>query len=154
MPRFIRTRPQPVVKGGYAKYRPFVRRDFIESCAYCLLPELWARGEHNFELDHFRPQKHFPRLINDFYNLYYACHVCNRNKWSDWPPPEYIAKGIGFVDLCADNFSYHFEELSNGVWKALTPSARYTEEILLLNDPQLVRLRLTLNEHGLRSPLQ
>jgi hypothetical protein len=144
---FTRTRPAPKVKGaGYAKFRPFVRLDFTECCAYCLLPELWRAGEKNFELDHFRPQSRpeFKHLINNFYNLYYSCHVCNRNKWNTWPPPEYLAKGIGFVDFCRDNFSDHFRLLPDGRWEPLTASARYTEQILLLNDPHLVRLRFIL----------
>lgn len=155
MAHFTRTRPAPKVKGGYAKFRSYVRFDFTAQCAYCLLHEMWAGGEKNFELDHFRPKSRpeFKHLINDFYNLYYCCHVCNKNKRATWPPPAYRAKGIGFVDLCRDNFSDHFRELPDGRWEPLTPSAEYTERILLLNHPHLVRLRELLVEKGLRAPL-
>ena len=55
MPVFQRRLQPPLITGGYQAYRPFVREDFAESCAYCLLHELLAAGAENFELDHFYP---------------------------------------------------------------------------------------------------
>ena len=81
MPVFLRRRNPPPKVNDYTKYRPLVREDFRECCAYCLLHEIIAGGEANFELDHFRPKSHpeFAGLVNGFYNLYYSCHVCNWN---------------------------------------------------------------------------
>ena len=104
MPHFLRTNPVPVVKGGYKSFRPHVRIDFRQFCSYCLVHEDNAAGEENYELDHFRPQKHFPGLIANFYNLYYSCHPCNHIKRYQWPSAELELMGIGFVDLCKDNF--------------------------------------------------
>ncbi len=55
------------------------------------------------------------------------------------------------MDFCNDNFSDHFSLLPDGRWEPLTLSAKYTEKILLLNDPHLVRLRLIVTrlEEGL-----
>jgi len=155
VPYFRRTTPAPVVTGGYQAYRPYVRADFREQCAYCLLHELWAGGDSNFELDHFRPKSLFPREENDFYNLYYACHPCNRTKWGHWPPTELRARGIQLVDLCRDDFVTHFREEPDGTWTALTDSAAYTSDLLRLNRRHLVELRQILKRHNLpthRSP--
>jgi hypothetical protein len=132
------------VLGGYQGFRPHVRVDFEKSCAYCLLAELFAAGEQNFELDHFRPKSLFPALINDFYNLYYACHPCNKIKGAKWPAAELLTQGIGFVDLCKDDFGAHFLERMDGRLEGLTPSARYTIDALCLNNKHLIEIRLLL----------
>lgn len=66
---FIRCQRAPKVKGDHTEFRPFVREDFSEGCAYCLLHELLAGGPRNFELDHFRPKSflRFAALIADFF---------------------------------------------------------------------------------------
>jgi hypothetical protein len=105
--------------------------------------ELWAGGEECFELDHFHPRAYYSHLLNDFYNLYYSCHVCNKLKWYH-PTPAESAAGKQIVDLCKDNFTTHFQELPNGKWKPLTAAARYTLIQLRLNRDHLVKLRLEL----------
>ena len=148
MPHFTRTTPPPPVTGSYPAFRPFVRVDFCWRCAYCLLAELWAAGEGNFELDHFRPKSLFPAFERDFYNLYYACHPCNNTKHQKWPPEDLEARGIGFVDLCQDEFNTHFRANDDGTWDGLTESGRYTIEILRLNKEHLVKARLLLRRLG------
>ena len=145
MPHFIRTTPAPEVIGNYSKFRPYVRADFRMCCAYCLIGELFAGGEENYELDHFCPQSLFSERVNDFYNLYYACHVCNNIKRAQWPPQELIDRGIGFVDLCNVDFDQHFQELPDGRWHPLSQSAEYTLRQLRLNRPHLLRLRQFLS---------
>src|SRR5256885_1017264 len=109
MPRFSRRVPAPDIKDGhYRAFRPYVREDFEYQCAYCLRPEMLADGKDNFGLDHFRPRSLFPELLNDFYNLYYSCHPCNHTKGNSWPPEPLRDRGIGFVDLCEDEFATHF----------------------------------------------
>lgn len=144
MSHFVRANPAPFVQGPYTSFRPHVRRDFRQTCAYCLLEEFFAGGEENFELDHFRPRSLFRDLDRDFYNLYYSCHPCNRIKHNKWPSAELEAHGIGIVDLCRDDFTTHFLELPNGEWEGLTPSARFTIDLLRLNRPHLVAIRLIL----------
>lgn len=128
----------------YQSYRGTVREDFRATCAYCLLEEKWAAGLENFELDHFRPRSRFPHLALDFYNLYWACHVCNRIKGASWPSSALQERGIGFVDLCSDDFDTHFTEQPDGIWAGRTLSATYTIDALRLNRPHLVTLRKLL----------
>ncbi len=129
---------------GLSNYRSFVRQDFSESCAYCLLPELLAAGAGNFELDHFRPQSLFPALADDYFNLYYSCHVCNQYKGASWPSAELREAGFGFLDFCGESFSDHFQERADGCWEPLTPKAEYSEARLRLNRPHLVEVRRLL----------
>jgi hypothetical protein len=144
MARFDRTKPAPTVAGGYQSFRPAVRKDFRSTCAYCLIRELFAAGEENFELDHFFPVSKFPSRERDFYNLYYACHPCNKIKRAKWPDDDLQGKGVGFIDLCSEDFSTHFYELPDGCWKGLTLSANYTIDALRLNRKHLVELRKLL----------
>ena len=144
MPVFQRRPEAPQVTGDYTRFRAFVRDDFSECCAYCLLHEILAAGPENFELDHFRPQALFPALLNDFFNLRYACHTCNHKKGSCWPEPELEAGGYRFIDLCQADFSTHFQETEDGHWLPLTKAAEYTADLLRLNRTHLVTLRFWL----------
>jgi len=146
MATFIRATPAPTVSGGYQAFRPAVRADFNSTCAYCLLAELFAGGIENFELDHFFPVSKFPLKAFDFYNLYYSCHPCNNIKRAKWPDEELLKQGIGFVDLCRDDFASHFIEKPDGSWEGRTPSARYTIEALRLNRSHLLQIRMLLRE--------
>jgi len=113
-----------------------------------LLVELWAGGAENFELDHFRPKARFPELEHDFYNLYWSCRVCNRNKWQHWPPEQLLHRGTGFVNLCQDDHQVHFRLRPDGRLDTLTESAQYTSDIVGLNRDHLVQLRETLIQLG------
>jgi hypothetical protein len=146
----FRRRPQPPTpRKDYAIYRPEVREDFTECCAYCLFPELLAGGKENFELDHFHPKsKHdeFDGDVNDFYNLYYSCHVCNHQKGAQWPAPQVLSSGCRFIDLCKEDFSVHFRAESDGHWEPRTTAANWAAERLLLNRGHLVQIRALLNQ--------
>ena len=139
--RFERTSPAPEVSGGYAAFRPYVRADFRQCCAYCCRHEFWTGGVGNFELDHYRPVSRFPSLTRDFYNLRYACHVCNLTKSDFWPSSEMESEGIGIVDLTVDAFSDHFHLEAKGILQPLTPSAQFTITFLRLNTEYLQQLR-------------
>jgi uncharacterized protein (TIGR02646 family) len=144
MARFVRTHPAPQVTGAYTKFRAHVQQDFRRCCAYCLLPELEAAGESNFEMDHFRPRSKFTHLLYDFHNLYWSCSVCNGNKWNRWPTPQQEQMGLGFVDFCKDDFQDHFQLSPDGFWIPTTVSGQYTEAIIKLNSPHLVAKRLQI----------
>jgi hypothetical protein len=146
--RFERTVPAPEVSGSYAAFRPYVRADFRQCCAYCCLHEFWTGGMGNFELDHYHPVSLFPHLIRDFYNLRYACHVCNLTKSDYWPSPEMEAESIGFVDLTLDTFADHFRLEENGLLLPLTTSAEFTISILRLNTDHLQQLRAFILRNG------
>lgn len=114
---FSHRMPAPT-ENKYQNYRPFIREDFHECCAFCLMHELFANGEDNFELDHFKPQAHFRELIREYTNIYYTCHVCNRIKWSHWPALELQLQGFRYVDTCKEVFSDHFVDEA-GYWKPI-----------------------------------
>lgn len=152
MARFTRTTPAPNVKGGYRAYRPYVRSDFAETCAYCLFPEIWAGGKENFELDHFCPASVCKDRVNDFFNLYYSCHPCNHIKWGFWPSDEERSRGFVYIDFCKDNFADHYRELPDGRWEPLTPAAEYTLLRLKLNRKHLVNLRNKLKSLSVSPP--
>jgi hypothetical protein len=145
---FRRRESSPGPFRRYSQYLAFVREDFAECCAYCLLHEILAGGREGFELDHFRPKSlpQFASLVNDFYNLYYACHICNSMKRDLWPDPSQEEDGFEFVDLCAEAFSDHFEEVMDGSWVPLSRQAEYTLDKLRLNRAHLVTIRGYLRE--------
>jgi len=149
MPRFKRTKPAPTPQGsGYQAFRQHVRLDFESRCAYCLIAELLAGGEENFELDHFRPKSKFPKEELNFYNLYYVCHPCNNIKRNKWPSSAHQKKGIGFVDLCATDFDAVFEEDKKGGWRGLNDSAWFTIDMLRLNRRHLLEIRVLIARLG------
>jgi hypothetical protein len=150
--KFTRTKPAPSISDGYQEFRPYVRNDFQQTCAYCLVHELLAAGEENFELDHFKPASKCKALRDDFYNLYYSCHPCNHIKRAKWPDDRLIDKGVGFVDLCKDDFENHFRELADGCWEGLTESARYTIDALRLNRRHLKQIRLLVKSQSKWQP--
>lgn len=146
---FRRRRRAPDVAGSsYTRFREAVREDFEECCAYCLLHEILAAGRDNFELDHFRPKsrREFAHLVDDFFNLVYACHPCNQYKSSTWPSDDLVEEGFRFLDFTTDSFSEHFLESERGRWLPLTRAARYTERRLRLNRRHLLELRGLLRE--------
>jgi hypothetical protein len=112
------------------------------------LAEILVGGEENFELDHFKPRSKFQDLINDYFNIYYSCHPCNRAKHDEWPPPELFGRGIGFVDLCRDEFAEHFAVEGDGSWTGKTDAGRYTIDIVRLNRKHLVEIRGLLSDLG------
>lgn len=146
---FRRQARVPSVGGrGYARFRAQVRMDFAECCAYCLLHELLAGGHDNFELDHFRPKSlpQFTHLTDDFFNLFYSCHPCNKYKSSTWPSEDLHSQGYRFLDFTHDSFSDHFLETAKGRWLPLSKPARYSERRLRLNRPHLLDIRSLLQE--------
>jgi uncharacterized protein (TIGR02646 family) len=147
VPTFIR-RPSPPVKGrkDYNAYRQEVREDFGGYCAYCGVHESeWPHGPRNYELDHFKPKgpKHFPHLINDFYNLRWCCRICNGRdaKGDHWPSNEQEILGDGFVDLCQENWQDHYQILPDAGFEPLTRKAIYTIAALHLNSEDHLDLR-------------
>lgn len=149
MPIFRRRAEAPSLRGkGYARFRSAVREDFAACCAYCLFHELLAAGSDNFELDHFCPKSlsQFAHLVDDFFNLVYACHPCNKYKSNIWPPEVLQNQGYRFLDFSVDSYSEHFLETARGRWLPLSKAARYTERRLRLNRDHLLEIRGLLRE--------
>lgn len=134
-------------ENNYTKYRPYIREDFSECCAYCLMHETFARGQENFELDHFKPKSkpEFLGLVHEYSNIYYSCHVCNQNKWNHWPSKELSSKGYRFVDTCKENFSAHFKD-KDGYWEPISSAGEYTAEKIRLNSRHNIQIRQMIEE--------
>jgi uncharacterized protein (TIGR02646 family) len=138
--------PPPQKYKDYTRYRPSLRRDFKNRCAYCLTHEYFVGGEAGFEIDHYRPQNGMyarPDLVAEYTNLYWSCGECNSNKGEVWPSPEDESQGFCFIDPCIPEGDHEKHWIFNrdGSLKALTSAGEYTEEKLLLWRPFLQERR-------------
>jgi hypothetical protein len=94
-------------------------------------------GFEGMVLDHFRPQRHFPALCNNPYNLVLSCPKCNRLKSDLWPAgvdcPETFKDNCGFVDPFIESMQSYFSIKTDGMIEPLRPPATYLEKVLHLN---------------------
>ncbi len=135
-------RETPETYADPRQYRPFLRRDFRRTCAYCERTEVFLGGEEHFEVDHFRPRKTFPELRCHYPNLYYCCRKCNQYKSSRWPSDEQVKRGKVFADPCVeDPYLAHLLERWDGSLKELTACGEYTNGHLRLDRPDLCKWR-------------
>jgi hypothetical protein len=128
---------------GYLKYRPCLRLEFHHRCVYCRTAEVEVKPVQRyggFEIDHFRPQVSFPRLVARYSNLYWACPECNRIKSQKWPTSAEVKRGYRFVDPCVDAPSEHLEIRGDHL-VAKTPAGAYTIDEIQLNSVVHVRRR-------------
>ncbi|MBI3271502.1 MAG: HNH endonuclease [Planctomycetes bacterium] len=123
----------------YHRYREHLRLDFWFSCAYCTIAEVEARGV-GFQIDHHKPRKSSPELLNEYSNLMWTCELCNRRKLDTTPGPAESARGFRFFRPDEDAFADHFA-LAALELHPQTPVGLYTEQVLQLNREQLRRLR-------------
>lgn len=101
-------------------------------------------GEDHFEIDHHRPVSKFKHLINEYSNLYYACHGCNRKgaKGENWPSKELYDDGFRFFDPIMENaYELHIRETHSGRLIDKTNVGKYSISVLRLNRDGLINLR-------------
>lgn len=123
-------------------YKPFLRRDFRQQCAYCERTETFLGGEEAFEVDHFKPRRKFPELSAVYPNLYYCCRRCNLYKSSTWPAEEKIQVGFVFADPCIeDPYKAHLLENVDGTLDELTPCGEFTNGHIRLDRPDVCAWR-------------
>lgn len=99
----------------YKKYLSFLRNDFGNICGYCGKPEEFAST--GFEIDHFVPRSFNPSLVNDYSNLVYCCHTCNRKKSNKWPTQSNLKshdEKIGLIDPVSDEYDKNITRDDNG----------------------------------------
>jgi HNH endonuclease len=131
------------VETDYTSYRPYLRKDFLYSCAYCTLTEVEASG-HRFTIDHYEPQWQSPALVSVYSNLMYACGECNLRKLDITPPAEARSAGLRFYRPDIDSPIDHFDiEYRRNGWhlKGKTSIGEFSVEYLDLNRHWLLRLR-------------
>jgi hypothetical protein len=139
--RFVREQTPPIYT-NHEGYRPFLRIDFRERCAYCERTEAFLRGQDFFTVDHFRPKSKFPDLALHYPNLYYACGKCNQHKGSTWPSEKLQKDGCRFSDPCEeDMYVEHLRELETGMLVPLDKCGDYTAAQIRLNRRDLVEWR-------------
>jgi len=137
----------------YSDYHSEVEEDCKNRCVYCDV----SIEEHGYEgmvIDHFRPEKHFPKLRNNPYNLVLACPKCNRSKWHHWPcekkdnMPSYSGD-VGFIDPFTEDRKKFFSVKIDGTLESIKSPAPYMLIILNLNRKartQVRRRRMLQNE--------
>ncbi len=141
MPRFTR-RQAPPKFATYRSYKPYLRLDFEQRCAYCEFKEIMVGTSRNFVVEHFQPRCVAPDLECEYSNLYYACNVCNSFKSDHWPSDVELRAGFYFVDPCNSTpYREHYLERDDGVLFPITRAGLYTSSHLQLNREQLVALR-------------
>lgn len=132
-------------KSRYKDYSSEIEEDCKKRCVYCDI----SLGEHGFEgmvLDHFRPQKHFPELVDDPQNLVLACPKCNRLKWHHWPCEKNIEAPshngeIGFINPFNEDRKFYFEVDSKGNLVDKKAPASYMRKLLKLNRSARIQIR-------------
>jgi len=122
----------------YSEYREYLRVDFQNRCAYCLVYEGHKGGEANFEIDHHRPKggKYArPDLEHKYINLYWVCRVCNSRKSESWSSTEEKAQGYHLIDPCEawGDHDLHWRILPNGEIEWLPPIGEYTIKMLMFD---------------------
>lgn len=133
----VRSSVEP--KKDYTEYKPYLRRDFLFSCAYCSMSESEATARR-FTIDHYEPVSARPDLETDYLNLMYVCDSCNSLKGDRTPPPAARQAGIAFFRPDEHAFADHFER-DNCRLKEKSGVGNFTIEALDLNRDALQRLR-------------
>ena len=104
-----------ISKKSNSAYKPHLRKDFNERCGYCDCHDEWYSGDDFFQVDHFKPKKHFDELKFMYSNLVYSCPYCNRAKSDDWYEGEItIDHERGYIDPCSLEYEKLFERSSSG----------------------------------------
>jgi uncharacterized protein (TIGR02646 family) len=136
-------RENPPLTSNYRDHQPFLRRDFLERCAYCDRTEEYLGGIESFEVEHFKPKSKFPDLICDYKNLYYACRGCNGHKSETWPSEDQIGRGQRFADPCVeDPYVHHLREREDGTVEPLTSCGSYSNGHIRLDRQDVRKWRL------------
>ncbi len=148
------------LKQNYADYRRNLEKiteDCQSRCIYCdtLLSEM---GYEGFQLDHFRPQAHFPQLATDPFNLVLSCPKCNVLKSDDWPAAKVIGapshnNSAGYIDSFSDNPSNYFSVLKDGEVTALKAPASYVLTRLSINRASRKKIRRARQINSLKNQI-
>lgn len=130
--------------GTYSQWKPQLAREGGSRCVYCCIPESKFGGSRNFHVEHYRPKSIFPKLTNEYGNLFYACGICNIFKSDDWPADHQLGSytRAAYPDPSLVNYSDFLNvDEPSGMVESQTFTGRYVIERLHLNRPQMVGLR-------------
>lgn len=125
---------------GYKSYKPRLRVEFLYRCAYCETREPEIGGSESYHIDHYKPKKQFPNLINAYENLIYSCRDCNIYKGDYWPSLVQEILGKVILNPRIDNSDEHID-MSKYVWIGITSRGKWTVEKLRLDSLVLSQRR-------------
>ncbi len=129
----------PPQYSNYRSYKPILRQEFDGRCVYCRLPDS-LKGEESFGVDHYRPKKHFPLLVTEYLNLFYACNRCNSRKGDFWPRDSDRSAGHFVPNPCEHVMFAHLRYKGAEV-NAHSETGKWTIEYLDLNEERLISYR-------------
>ena len=129
--------PDPRPGSFYRKYKSDLRKKFRKKCVYCRIPD--ALGTLDHEIDHYRPQKDFPHLVNVWKNLFYACRQCNQLKGNFCPTRRL------FIPNPCDHRMVEHVQFEPVVGHPKTRHGKYMVERLRLNEPLRLQHREFVN---------
>ncbi len=128
----------PRVYESYKRYKSILKHEFGGQCVYCRA--LDNKGSEGFGVDHYRPKKHFPLLVNEYLNLYYSCNRCNSFKGSFWPNANQ-SKLRQFVPNPCEYIMFDHLRYQAGSVVSKSTAGDFSIELLDLNDPEAVNYR-------------
>jgi hypothetical protein len=72
--------------GIYKEWKEQLSIEGQHQCVYCAININSFGGIRNFHVEHYKPKAKgkFPELENDYYNVFFACSICNGFKGDDW----------------------------------------------------------------------
>lgn len=128
----------------YKRNKSKIEEDCKNRCVYCdiLTAEMGGEG---MQLDHFRPQAHFPDLKNDPLNLVLSCPKCNVLKSDDWPAGRDVnstfLRGLGYIDYFSHTVSDYLSVGNDGRIVSLKAPSDYMIKKMQLNRLSRVYVR-------------
>jgi hypothetical protein len=129
----------PSTSTSYRDWKADLAEEAQHQCVYCAIHEKALGGFWNFHVEHFRPKSKFPKLTNDYRNLFYACAICNTFKSNDWPrEPDDALSTACYPDPSIVDYNEIFAIDERGSISGMNVAARYVIEKAYLNRPQLI----------------
>ncbi|MFA6177491.1 MAG: hypothetical protein WC694_01190 [Candidatus Paceibacterota bacterium] len=139
----IQKTPNPTIEAyGYEdkRVKEFLRQEGGLRCVYCAVHENALGGVQGFHVEHYKPKRRFPVLINSLNNLFYSCPICNRFKSSDWPAePNKKFGNSSYPNPSQVDYAILFEvDQKSGSVNGKFVASKYIVERLYFNRPQLI----------------
>jgi hypothetical protein len=125
-----------------AAIRRLVRDRAKDRCEYCQLPQY--ASEATFHIEHILAEQHAPQKVDAPSNLALACNRCNLNKGPNLSSldPE-SGDIVRLFHPRRDSWREHFAFDGPRI-VGTTPTGRATVQLLKLNAPHRVELRMLL----------
>ena len=127
--------------GTYKHWKEQLSIEGRHQCVYCSININSFGGIRNFHVEHYRPKskKKFPELENDYFNLFFACSICNGFKGDDWKvePTENLDNNSYPNPLEIDYSSFLKTNRASEIESDFI-TGKYLINKIFLNRPQLI----------------